>query len=346
MSTVFTIGMALAGLPTGYLMSRFPRKSVTQIGTFIFSAATLVTVLAAGFTDMLIYRARHRHRRSDAAHRVARDLFKLLCALSRCRQSARSISPLVWERYSARCSAPRSSPAYGTWRAPMIVFGMIGFVMMAMVALFVRRSVSEVKLAAGTAGASRDRRRANLAQPQHHHSGDAELHRRARSVRLSRHVSDLSARAAAVHARRHRHGHEHLRTRRACVRWRRIPRRQVSDAARVGGEFSCPGPDRLAAVQRAQWSSPRKRPWHLPGASWQRGDLCQCRGLSCEGGERRARGARVRHFRDELLYGGVRCRLYRSAGWRANSAGPSPAVCSSPRFVSSAPYLRSRSNRT
>src|SRR5215831_5254692 len=57
MATVFTIGMALAGLPTGYLMSRFSRKSVAQLGVFIFSAATLVTVLAGGFTDMLIYRA-------------------------------------------------------------------------------------------------------------------------------------------------------------------------------------------------------------------------------------------------------------------------------------------------
>src|SRR5580765_2079130 len=57
MSTVFTIGMALAGLPTGYLMSRCARKSVAQIGMFIFSAATLVTVLAAGFADMLAYRA-------------------------------------------------------------------------------------------------------------------------------------------------------------------------------------------------------------------------------------------------------------------------------------------------
>src|SRR5260221_9643024 len=57
MSTVFTIGMALAGLPTGYLMSRYARKSVAQIGILIFSAATLFTVLATGFTDMVIYRA-------------------------------------------------------------------------------------------------------------------------------------------------------------------------------------------------------------------------------------------------------------------------------------------------
>src|SRR5258708_106942 len=53
MSTVFTIGMALAGLPTGYLMSHYARKSVAQIGIFIFSAATIVTVLAEAFADML-----------------------------------------------------------------------------------------------------------------------------------------------------------------------------------------------------------------------------------------------------------------------------------------------------
>src|SRR5215470_118994 len=45
MSTVFTIGMALAGLPTGYLMSRYSRKSVAQAGVLIFSAVTILTVV-------------------------------------------------------------------------------------------------------------------------------------------------------------------------------------------------------------------------------------------------------------------------------------------------------------
>ena len=48
MSTVFTIGMALAGVLTGYLMSRYSRKAVVQTGIFIFSAATIVTVVSAG----------------------------------------------------------------------------------------------------------------------------------------------------------------------------------------------------------------------------------------------------------------------------------------------------------
>src|SRR6201999_2365847 len=57
MSTIFTLGMTLAGIPTGYLMSRFSRKTVIQVGILIYSAATIITVAAVGFADMLFYRA-------------------------------------------------------------------------------------------------------------------------------------------------------------------------------------------------------------------------------------------------------------------------------------------------
>src|SRR5262245_50229972 len=57
LSTVFTLGMAVAGLPTGYLLSRFSRKTVLQAGIVLFSACTVWTVMAFGFSDMLIYRA-------------------------------------------------------------------------------------------------------------------------------------------------------------------------------------------------------------------------------------------------------------------------------------------------
>src|SRR6202041_1285879 len=57
MSTIFTLGMTLAGIPTGYLMSRFSRKTVIQVGILIYSVATIITVAAVGFADMLLYRA-------------------------------------------------------------------------------------------------------------------------------------------------------------------------------------------------------------------------------------------------------------------------------------------------
>ena len=153
MSTVFTIGMAFAGLPTGYLMSRYPRKSVTQIGTFIFSVATLVTVLAVGFADMLIYRAL-------TGVGEAMQLTALLAILSSffARYRSAGVGAVNFTFGVGAILGPMLGAAilsaYGTWRAPMIVFGVLGFVLMAFVALFVRKSVSEVKLADGATDAA------------------------------------------------------------------------------------------------------------------------------------------------------------------------------------------------
>src|SRR5439155_2984043 len=57
LSTIFTLGMAVAGLPTDYLLARFSRKTVLQVGIALYSASTALTVVARGFSDMLMYRA-------------------------------------------------------------------------------------------------------------------------------------------------------------------------------------------------------------------------------------------------------------------------------------------------
>src|ERR1700733_181884 len=57
LSTIFTLGMAVAGVPTGYLLSRFTRKTVLQFGIVIFSAGTALTAFSSGFGDMFAYRA-------------------------------------------------------------------------------------------------------------------------------------------------------------------------------------------------------------------------------------------------------------------------------------------------
>jgi MFS family permease len=151
MSTVFTIGMALAGLPTGYLMSRYARKSVAQIGIFIFSAATLITVLASGFADMLAYRAL-------TGIGEAMQLTVLLAIVSSyfARYRAVGIGALNCAYGVGAVLGPflgaTMLSAYGTWRAPMIGFGIMGFAIMVLVALFVRRTVSEVKVASDAKG--------------------------------------------------------------------------------------------------------------------------------------------------------------------------------------------------
>ena len=54
LSTIFTLGLGLGGLPTGYLLTRFSRKTVLLIGIAIFSGATALTTTAVGFFSMLV----------------------------------------------------------------------------------------------------------------------------------------------------------------------------------------------------------------------------------------------------------------------------------------------------
>src|SRR5258706_15791602 len=137
MSTVFTIGMALAGLPTGYLMSRYPRKSVAQIGMFIFSAATFLTVMAAGFADMLAYRAL-------TGIGEAMQLTALLAIVSSyfARYRAVGIGALNCAYGVGAVLRPLIGAALlcasGTWRAPMIGLRVVGLALMWLVAFLVR----------------------------------------------------------------------------------------------------------------------------------------------------------------------------------------------------------------
>ena len=48
LSTVFTLGMAVAGVPTGFLLARFSRRAVLQAGIALFSAGTALTVVSRG----------------------------------------------------------------------------------------------------------------------------------------------------------------------------------------------------------------------------------------------------------------------------------------------------------
>ena len=57
LSTIFTLGLAIAGLPTGFLLARFARKTVLLVGIGIFSTGTALIVFSAGFSDMLVYLA-------------------------------------------------------------------------------------------------------------------------------------------------------------------------------------------------------------------------------------------------------------------------------------------------
>ena len=142
MSTVFTIGMTVAGIPTGYLLARYTRKTVIQVGILIYSAMTIITVFATGFPDMLFYRA-------ITGVGEAMQLTALLAVFSSyfSRYRAAGVGILNYAYAGGAFIGPwlggKLLVDYGTWRAPMIIYGLVGFFMMVLIAAVVRPGLSE-----------------------------------------------------------------------------------------------------------------------------------------------------------------------------------------------------------
>jgi DHA1 family inner membrane transport protein len=136
LSTIFTLGMALAGLPTGYLLVRFSRKTVMQVGIALFSAGTLLTVIARGFPDMLVYRA-------ATGIGEAMQLTVLIAIAVNYFVSHRAAA-LGAINFSFGLGAIVSPifggallSAYRSWQVPMVCFGILGFLAILVIALSV-----------------------------------------------------------------------------------------------------------------------------------------------------------------------------------------------------------------
>lgn len=162
LSTVFTLGMALAGVPTGLMMARLSRRAVAQIGTVIFSVGTIVTVAAVGFADMLVYRA-------VTGVGEAMQLTALLAMFSGyfSRHRAAGIGSLNYAYAVGAIVGPalggRLLVQFGSWRAPMIAFGGLGLGVTALVFVLVRPQLSECD--AGAPGEPRGGGAATLLNP-------------------------------------------------------------------------------------------------------------------------------------------------------------------------------------
>jgi predicted MFS family arabinose efflux permease len=144
LSTIFTFGLAVAGLPTGYLLARLSRKAVLQVGIGIFSAGTILTVFSAGFPDMLAYRA---------ATGVGEAMqFTVLLAIAANYFAGRPAAAIGWINFCFALGAIVSPvvggltrDAYQSWRVPMLLFGCLGLVAIAVVALTVKPWFSETQ---------------------------------------------------------------------------------------------------------------------------------------------------------------------------------------------------------
>ena len=142
LSTVFTLGMAVAGVPTGFLLSRFSRRAVLQVGIALFSAGTALTVVSRGFPDMLVYRTvtgigeamQLTVLLAIAANYFARHRAAALGAVNVSFAIGAIISPLVGGLLVG---------ASGRWQVPMLVFAALGFAAMVVIAFGVDSPVTE-----------------------------------------------------------------------------------------------------------------------------------------------------------------------------------------------------------
>ena len=142
LTTIFTLGLAVAGLPTGYLLARFSRKTVLLLGIGIFSTGTALTILATGFPDMLVYLAA-----TGIGEAMQLTVMIAIAANYFIDYRAAAIGSMNVFFGLGAFSGPIAGglllTRYRTWHAPMIAFGILGYLMIALIALTVRPWFSE-----------------------------------------------------------------------------------------------------------------------------------------------------------------------------------------------------------
>jgi DHA1 family inner membrane transport protein len=146
LATIFTLGLGIGGLPTGYLLARYSRKMVLLTGIVIFSAATALTTVVPGFWTMLVCLA----AQGIGMSMLATSMFALAASyFAKYRSAAIGSVNFCYGigGFLGPYIAGRLRQSYNTWHAPMIYFGLFGFVMVVLIAAAVRPWFSETRRA-------------------------------------------------------------------------------------------------------------------------------------------------------------------------------------------------------
>jgi len=144
LTTIFTLGLGVGGLTTGYILSHLSRKSVMLVGIGIFSGATALTTITHGFWGMLLCLA----AQGIGMAMLATSMFALAASYFATYQAAAIGSVNFCYGIGGFVGSSLAGvllTKYGNWRAPMLAFGLFGFVMVAIVAATVRPWFSETR---------------------------------------------------------------------------------------------------------------------------------------------------------------------------------------------------------
>jgi MFS family permease len=143
-ATVFNFGIALTGIPAGYLIDRWSRKAVLVSGMVVYSLFTLMTIFGIGLWDMTAYRALTGvgEAMQIAALYVAAGsyFYRNRAFVVGCINVGYGIGSTLGPSFGTRLAV-----VTGSWKPPFVVFCMIGLVMAALVWVLIPRAFSERK---------------------------------------------------------------------------------------------------------------------------------------------------------------------------------------------------------
>jgi DHA1 family inner membrane transport protein len=147
LTTTFTLGIAIAGLPCGALIAKTSRRTVLLLGIALFSVATLLFTQATGFVSMFVLIVMQGAGMSF----LATSMFALSASyFSKTRVAALGIVNVCFGLGSllGPLAIGNIRSSTGTWQPPMVIFGSVGIVLAIVAALAVRAWFTETKGAA------------------------------------------------------------------------------------------------------------------------------------------------------------------------------------------------------
>ncbi len=150
LSTIFTLGLAVSGIPTGYITDKTSRKAIILIGMVIYSVFTLATIYAHGIWDMLFYRAM-----TGVGEGIQMaGLFAAVGSYFHHKRSfyigwlilAYGVGAFAGPRLGAKLTAAAAPQLAGlAWHVPFVWFAGVGLVIAAIVLLGIPKRFSESK---------------------------------------------------------------------------------------------------------------------------------------------------------------------------------------------------------
>ncbi len=151
LSTIFSLGLGIAGIPAGMLFDRMSRKSVAIVGIVIYSACTILTCFSIGFLSMALFRSV-----SGIGEAFQNAAIFTACGAYFSRNRTLAMGVLNVAYGIGSFIGPRWGAALliqsGDWRYPLYVYGGIGLAGALLMQVLIPKRFTEQSIASAEVG--------------------------------------------------------------------------------------------------------------------------------------------------------------------------------------------------